>query len=84
MIPIILWSVGGRLLKSIRPTGGLTPGAGLMLASALCAVTAVMLKTRLTAGAGSSYFGASGGPQKGAARSATLVRPSTTHDPTTA
>lgn len=37
-------------------------------------------ETRLTAGAGSTYFGASGGPQTGDRRSAALVRPSMTRD----
>jgi multidrug efflux pump subunit AcrA (membrane-fusion protein) len=37
-------------------------------------------ETRLTAGAGSTYFGASGGPQKTAGRSTTTARPSMTRD----
>jgi multidrug efflux pump subunit AcrA (membrane-fusion protein) len=37
-------------------------------------------ETRLTAGAGSTYFGASAGPPKGAGRSVTTARPSMTRD----
>ena len=37
-------------------------------------------ETRLTAGAGSTYFGASSGPQGGDRRSATTARPSMTRD----
>jgi multidrug efflux pump subunit AcrA (membrane-fusion protein) len=37
-------------------------------------------ETRLTAGAGSTYFGASSGPQGGERRSATTARPSMTRD----
>jgi multidrug efflux pump subunit AcrA (membrane-fusion protein) len=37
-------------------------------------------ETRLTAGAGSTYFGASAGPQAGERRPATAARPSTTRD----
>jgi hypothetical protein len=37
-------------------------------------------ETRLTAGAGSTYFGASAGPQGGDRRSATTARPSMTRD----
>src|SRR5207302_3649675 len=55
---------------------GLKPGDKVATAGSFL----IDAETRLTAGAGSTYFGASGGPQGGERRSRSTLRPSMTRD----